>query len=52
MDDGVEDNIDEGNVNDRVQENPLFEVSEAPHDAAAEDNICGNYGGDWSAWHY
>ncbi|XP_031396733.1 uncharacterized protein LOC116207778 [Punica granatum] len=50
MDDGAEDNIDGGNVNDQVQDNPLFEVSEAPHDVAAEDNICGNYGGDWSAW--
>ncbi|XP_031394655.1 uncharacterized protein LOC116206052 [Punica granatum] len=49
MDDGAEDNIDGGNVSDRVQENPLFEAPEAPHDAAPEDNICGNYGGDWSA---
>ncbi|XP_031395654.1 uncharacterized protein LOC116206953 [Punica granatum] len=50
MDDGAEDNIDGGNVNDRVQDNPLFEAPEAPHDVAAKDNICGNYGEDWSAW--
>ncbi|XP_031374095.1 uncharacterized protein LOC116188755 [Punica granatum] len=50
MDDGAEDNIDGGNVNDQVQDNPLFEAPEAPHDVATEDNICGNYGGDWSAW--
>ncbi|PKI79515.1 hypothetical protein CRG98_000084 [Punica granatum] len=50
MDDRAEDNIDGGNVNDRVQDNPLFEAPETPHDIAAEDNICGNYGGDWSAW--